>query len=29
MNRQISDTHPSIYKMMIAGYRDMSPHEKL
>lgn len=25
----ISDTHPSIHKMIIAGYREMSPKEKL
>ena len=29
MNLPISDTHPSIHKMLISGYRDMSPEEKL
>jgi len=28
MNHSISDTHPSIHKMVIAGYREMSPKEK-
>jgi len=29
MNLAISDTHPTIYKMLIAGYSEMSPKEKL
>lgn len=29
MNPPVSDTHPLIHKILIAGYRDMSPKEKL
>lgn len=29
MNHPGSDTHPSIHKILIAGYREMSPKEKL
>jgi len=29
MNHPISDTHPLIHKILIAGYREMSPKEKL
>jgi hypothetical protein len=29
MRSSISDTHPAIHKMMIAGYRYMSPQEKI
>jgi len=29
MSPSVSDTHPVIHKKLIAGYRDMSPQEKL